>query len=108
MKTDSELVELAAKAAGMVLTYLPEQVGECAVYRNADGGETNWTPLTDDGDALRLAVKLEMMVDTVNRVVAGYTSSITIEIGFDDLGNDPCAANRRAIVLAAAAEGEAV
>lgn len=43
--TDRELLELAAKAAGYDLLV-----------------RDNWNPLTDDGDALRLAVKLQIDV----------------------------------------------
>jgi hypothetical protein len=54
--SDRELLELAAKAAGIRINYW--------VYDNDDdspsvlGSGGIWNPLTDDGDALRLAVKL--------------------------------------------------
>ena len=59
---DKELLKFAAKAAGIELTYIPQDTGEWADYRNEHGGETPWNPLTDDGDALRLAVKLGFVV----------------------------------------------
>lgn len=46
--TDHELLELAAKAAGLDL--------------NLVKGWDGWNPLIDDGDALRLAVKLGISV----------------------------------------------
>lgn len=52
---DRELLELAAKAAGMDID--PERYDDAwgfALRRTA----TWWNPLADDGDALRLAVKL--------------------------------------------------
>jgi hypothetical protein len=51
--TDRELLEFAAKAAGLRLDHLSGRV----VRREADGQPVYWNPLTDDGDALRLAVK---------------------------------------------------
>jgi hypothetical protein len=62
--TDKELLELAAKAAGIevnIIQYcdgrfdnrLTTQYETCSVTRD-------WNPLTDDGDALRLAVKLNL------------------------------------------------
>lgn len=60
--SDRELLEYAAKAAGLELDYTVRPDGKAFYHsdRNAlalaDGG---WfAPLTDDGDALRLAVKL--------------------------------------------------
>lgn len=52
MTTDRELLELAAKAAG----YEYAKHGGYIVVFGIPG---NWNPLSDDGDALRLAVKLE-------------------------------------------------
>lgn len=72
-----------------------------------------WNPLTGDGYALRLAVKLNlsMRFDTLND---GHIAAVTAEWSedFDGywwnewLGKDPAAAMRRAIVRAAAAIGE--
>ena len=50
--TDRELLEAAAKAAG-ILT--PSWYGNASYI---DGMLSKWNPLEDDGDALRLAVKL--------------------------------------------------
>lgn len=58
--TDRELLEAAAKAAGIDLTG--------ATWHGTivfDAPRTpNWNPLTSDGDALRLAVSLGMNIDT--------------------------------------------
>lgn len=55
---DQELLVLAAKAAGM-----PKQVDDIGVWSawvgSLEAGHW-WDPLTDDGDALRLAVKLDL------------------------------------------------
>lgn len=83
--TDRELLELAAKAAGLRVNFHPT-----ASY--------NWNPLTDDGDALRLAVTLGLVVDC-SRPSAGEPFKHHV-IWIDG----PCdnAATRRAIVRAAA------
>lgn len=88
MNEDKELLELAAKAAGI----------------NVDSWEDcGWSPLSDDGDALRLAVKL--------RIEIGFYSTLVRAAKQDQdwigeyYGNDPYAATRRAIVRAAAEIG---
>ena len=53
--TDRELLEMAAKAAGI------EFDGEWSeTDRMSFSGGGFWNPLTDDGDALRLAAKLKI------------------------------------------------
>jgi hypothetical protein len=61
--TDRELLELAAKAAGYTSYGYGELVGGCPalVLREADFTGM-WAPLTDDGDALRLACRLNLTV----------------------------------------------
>lgn len=92
---DKELLELAAKASGEVLMY--DTFG-CS--DNPERVYNYWNPLTDDGDALRLAVKLDLQ-----RVFVGgaeHNGMCWQEVNF----TDPHAATRRAIVRAAAAIGE--
>lgn len=101
--TDMELLELAAKAAGIELTWQ---------IRN-DEFVYNWNPLTDDGDALRLAVKLDMdVVFDFDRVMAvhGDGDGTCITEYFYELPNptDIYAATRRAIVRAAAKIGKSL
>ena len=112
MKTDRELLELAAKAAGIVGVW--HERGQCIHVTDCEGmSDIWWRPLTDDGDALRLAVRCKiavnpMTVDGLNRdrhestagCVKRWTSCIEMHDG------DPLAATRRAIVRAAAAIGE--
>ena len=98
MKTDRELWELAAKAAGY------REAGINKPY--TDGLLKNWNPLTDDGDALRLAVKLCLEIDVHHTGIAVRTpcgqkvliSADEVKCGY--------AATRRAITRAAAAIGE--
>lgn len=77
---DKELTELAAKAFGVA----------------AEG----FSPLSDDGDALRLVVKLKLEVGVwfeTTRVESDEAESMV-----EKHGSDPYAATRRAIVRAAA------
>lgn len=118
-ETDKELLEFAAKAAGyVVLQYLPENnlnhqmlVAKLPLH----GREKEypsvfhtklWNPLVYDSHAFRLAVQLEMLVDPVNRVVAGYNSDICIDIDSEEQEEDSCKAVRKAIVRAAAEIGK--
>ena len=108
MTTDKELLELAAKAAGIVIG-LPLSRGG---FDNQDG---YWNPLTDDGDALRLAVKLNLKT-TYDSLSDGAIVEVSIPWDnehFDEdyhwmewLNKDPYAATRRAIVRAAAEIGK--
>jgi hypothetical protein len=96
--TDKELLELAAKAAE-----LPEcgWMGPAFMYVK-DNQFTDWNPLTDDGDALRLAVKLNLF----NTRSKGYEWPDAELFARHD--EDPYAATRRAIVRAAAEIGKAM
>ena len=100
--TDRELLELAAKAAGIDVHIDATQWGRFWVN---DGGF--WNPLTDDGDALRLAVKLEIAVNPYagKTVVANDDIKWFGHEKWDCHDGDPLAATRRAIVRAAAEIG---
>lgn len=93
--SDKDLLELAAKAIGV------------SKYRYGDAIYPLphvWNPLTDDGDALRLAVKLEMDLDlTIAMQPCSDVAACDINV---ECGKDPYAATRRAIVLAAAEIGK--
>jgi hypothetical protein len=101
--SDRELLELAAKAAGIDYHATREDGTKCI-----HDGRGYWNPLTDDGDALRLAVKLRMRVDMaegdewicVNNWATEYYLAVT-----DPYATDPYAATRRAITRAAAEIG---
>lgn len=104
---DRELLELAAKAAGIPLGGWEPCPGGFFTYshRGSDERKT-WLPLTDDGDALRLAVRLEIEVRVFNGAAhAGKQDKFwRTEPWFPD--GDIYAATRRAIVRAAAAIGK--
>ena len=104
--TDRELLELAAKAAGA--TWIDDNWPEDLPGLMLDFGKgtTQWNPLTNDGDALRLAVKLGFCVNIKERcTVAGNSLTNDWRQPHDD---DPYAATRRAIVRAAAEIGRSM
>jgi hypothetical protein len=118
MISDKELLQLAAKAAGIELLMWMEgsQTYGCRTatlpqYVEGVGQHNFWNPLTDDGDALRLAVKLNLHIQIdfdaadVNQLV--YVYGNWRGQGIDEPpGADPYAATRRAIVRAAAEIGK--
>ena len=69
----------------------------------------NWNPLENDGDALRLAVDLGLVIE-VGYAARGFLVVRTNTDNWQEFreawGNDPYAATRRAIVRAAAAIGK--
>ena len=107
--TDKELLELAAKSAGVgyadkegkFVPFVPE----------------TWNPLTDDGDALRLAVKLNLDIwqtaarsgfNSVEAISNDHETTDFMVWATEERGNDPYAATRRAIVRAAAEIGKTI
>ena len=58
---DRELLELAAKAAGIRLHVWGTKGAENFADMDAKPGN-GWNPLEDDGDALRLAVRVPLLV----------------------------------------------
>lgn len=130
--TDDDLLVFAAKAAGF--TFWRSKHGywnvckpdgktqvTCQGWENYDSrtGEKlpeptisdamfgiDWAPLADDGDALRLAVKLKICIGP------NFDGDLAAAFGSDGrnitepMGDDPEAAARRAIVRAAAEIGK--
>lgn len=120
-----ELLEKAAKAAGALRFEYVEQFDD--YYNDMAGHPTSglrildavdglghfpfdriWNPLTDDGDALRLAVRLRMDVFFQSDHDGFFTSVEGRCFAYEHHGSDPYAATRLAIVRAAAAIGEAM
>ena len=82
-KTDKELLEMAAKAAGYELGF----IDNCDdVHKSPD-----WNPLTDDCEALRLAVKRRVFTEHHQL----FLLFLNGELSADKI---PSAATRRAIV----------
>jgi hypothetical protein len=97
--TDRELLELASKACGLEEAKMRIEFNQ-------------WNPLEDDGDALRLAVKLGLILGTYAHYVTvdllspnDRIETITV---WHSQTNDPYAATRRAIVRAAAEIGRSM
>lgn len=100
---DRELLELAAKGAGYTEFNFNEDLGEMCVK-----GHGVWCPLSDDGEALRLAVKLEIFISRNYDCIVQACSVSWNSRGrslLEPAGDDPYAATRRAIVRAAAEIG---
>ena len=104
--TDREMLELAAKAGGYARhEYVENSARDGRVVTGHYDSllEVCINPLDDDGDALRLAVKLHMSVlsnETASWVATGMRQIVRAEEHHDD--SDPYAATRRAITRAAA------
>lgn len=127
--TDKELLKLAYKASGynfemrgwVSIDYDEPQIDyiKNTWYEAGRACHELWNPLTDDNDALRLAVKLNLDVmqdnekgDSVEVIANDHpipTAPNEDYIGniwaSEKRGNDPYAATRRAIVRAAAEIG---
>ena len=92
--SDKELLELAAKAAGITNLMTESYSNEFGFPLSGadDDNETYqwWNPLTDDGDAFRLAVKLDL------------ASLYYSDDDYAACNQDGYAATRRAIVRTAA------
>lgn len=120
MKTNHELLELAAKAAGLVyehpgLAYPVEFKEQVATWHPVTSGcdqfehvpLIEWNPLADDGDAMRLAVKLMMSVEISDHEGSTHTyaGEVPRVYACELWRDDKYAATRRAIVRVAAEIG---
>ena len=105
MDSDRELLELAAKAAGIEGEIKKTFGGwPCVMRKNGHA----WQPLHDDGDALRLAVDLDFDIElTEDAAWAGGINSQNHQL-YEWHRNCKYAATRRAIVRAAASIGKAM
>jgi len=100
---DRELLELAAKAAGIDAVY---EKGYLTWFDRGRPFRPAWKPLTDDGDALALAVRVFLTVgveDGFTEVLTGIGMAIT-----ESHNGDALSATRRAIVRAAAEIGRSM
>jgi hypothetical protein len=98
--TDRELLEAAAKAAGIEFGAKRDRTGSNALYLGPAVGW--WNPLTDDGDALRLAVALKLGLHPKDGDCYAW-DTVGGRFECEPEATDPAAATRRAIVRAAAA-----
>jgi hypothetical protein len=102
--TDKELLEAAAMAAGLTLCEEWDSSINGVLIGVGRGDLVLWNPLENDGDALRLAVKLKLLVDTDHGCAMPIHKSGASSGDWSDgrLDDDPFAATRLAIVRAAA------
>lgn len=106
--SDRELLELAAKAAGLPLVWYGSTDPWC--FAEIVPGIT-WNPLTDDADALRLAVQLRLEPRFIDNSHSNGAEPSRVTLHnvagiVENIGDDPAAALRRAIVRAAAEIGK--
>lgn len=108
--TDRELLEAAARAAGITAPWSEK----ANAYRWSEGSEwVEWNPLNNPADALKLVIDLALLVAvfphekfTKNHVEVCVTSDNRLSIDISEVTTgDPYAATRRAIVRAAAEIG---
>jgi hypothetical protein len=101
--TDRELLELAAKAAGISVWWN----GRTCFLLEDGVAKYEWNPLDDDGTALRLAVRLELWIfapdiDDLKVHVRLRNEQVSVA---EKVVDNPWVSTRRAIVRAAAEIG---
>lgn len=112
--SDRELLKLAANALGCDYWHHAETFSDWMSHPAC--AHIKWNPLTDDGDALRLAVKLGLDILFTPEDVEVIADQHAKEDGVETVApwageswtlkqQDPYAATRRAIVRAAAEIG---
>ena len=104
--SDRELLELAAKAAGIEVGWVDPVWNdpEAVPYIHLPSGKL-WNPLTDDGDALLLAKALMMLIEITPSYTEVYCRGFILSeltSGSEQKHGDPMLYVRRAIVRAAA------
>lgn len=107
--TDRELLEMAARAAG-IDRFSFDGHDDYIVdpsYIDADGFPVVWDPLTDDGDAARLEAACKIDICWGDDCVSAQHEWPIIDVveAFIDHGGDKQKARRYATVRAAAAIG---
>lgn len=112
--TDIELLELAAKAAGIEYTTWHQKPAQIINHGNHLRETKLWNPLTDDGDAFRLMVWLKLHARQFPILDDGFDAPLgmvevwrvdddgPMHVEFLRSGDDRLVATRRAIVRAAA------
>jgi len=105
---DRELLELAAKAAGIDIEFsIFKDESFICFHSGGDCFNSEWNPLLDDGDAFRIMVKLEIAINPYAGKVVTWSEANRMA-GTEKWDSDDGAAEavRRAIVRAAAEIGK--
>lgn len=100
--TDREMLEFAAKAAGIELAWSSTE----GIWPRNKSTWRSWNPLTDDGDALRLAVKMRIQPKWIDDDAYAWGIGSTAISKAEPFDGDPEYATRRAIVRVAAEIGK--
>ena len=102
--TDHELLKLSAKAMGFELEY--RHGSDAFYYDDPESGREQWQPLSDDVQAMRLAVDLQLSIlwFTNLRYVMVERGGFGENIGWTD-DADRCGALCQAITVVAAQIG---
>lgn len=93
--SDRELLAWAAKASGLAFCFVQTKEGEVPMAARPGGYLLDWNPLEFNGDAFKLAAKLDLFCDT------GLTGCL-MKAACEE---DPAKAARRVFVEAAALIG---
>jgi hypothetical protein len=101
--TDRELLEAAAKAAEIEVAPWYPGCGDALALVDTSAGHLYWNPLADDGDALRLQVRLWIQLCYFENVTCASVGGSAMPWVEEPVGSNKEASARRAIVRAAAA-----
>ena len=107
---DLELLAMAAKAAGYEIEWVRNS--GCYYRCEKDASREQWDALDDDGDAFRLAIKLDIHIKRYEGATTCQEllsrKSFTEHDHWSANENDPLKSTRRAIVCAAADIGRRI
>ena len=106
MKSDRELLELAAKALGYDVSRDAHIPSGGLWISEVISGDFEWNPIANDGDALRLALTLNILVGVGQVWTAGSQKYGAMFDGYSE--GELFKATRLAIVRAAAEIGESM
>lgn len=103
---DRELLERAAKAAGLPVQWVPYRCVlvrlDRSEYVSGEARYPSWNPLADDGDALRLLARLRLVLNVSDGSAHAWKWNPGSMEPFSVHRGDEMAAVRRAIVQEAA------
>lgn len=106
MKSDRELLELAAKAVGYDVSKDSHIPSGGMWISELISGDFEWNPIANDGDALRLALTLNIIVGVGQAWTDGSKQYGAMYDGYPE--GELFKATRLAIVRAASAIGESM
>lgn len=106
--TDKELLELAAKAAGLKDPVWDDFYNAISYTVRKGFEDCPWNPLNNDSEAFNLAADLRLAINPGKHIGDGCTVETQLPgiAGVTVFRKDPAAQMRRAIVMAAAEIGK--